>query len=147
MIGKYYDLLKFSILGTISLFAVNVLVLIFRKKILNKKYGILLFILCMAFCFRLLCGMAGILYDCCIDYHYVSSNTYEEAQATVVGFNYTTKHSDGNGEIENSQPIFHLIEGNKTVVLYASDVELNETYLIRYYPNTKICEVIEHITP
>ena len=53
---------------------------------------------------------------------------------------------DGSGRQENSKPKFYLIEKDEYIVLNVKDVELGETYIIRFYPNTKICEVIERIS-
>ena len=47
---------------------------------------------------------------------------------------------------ENNKPKFYLIEKNEYIVLNVKDVELGETYAIRFYPNTKICDVIEKIS-
>lgn len=47
---------------------------------------------------------------------------------------------------ENSKPKFYLIDKDEYIVLNMKNVELNEIYIIRYYPNTKIGEVVEKIS-
>lgn len=47
---------------------------------------------------------------------------------------------------ENSKPKFYLIDKDEYTVLNMKNVELNEIYIIRYYPNTKIGEVVEKIS-
>ncbi len=47
---------------------------------------------------------------------------------------------------ENSKPKFYLIDKDEYIVLNIKNVELNEIYIIRYYPNTKIGEVVEKIS-
>ena len=67
-------------------------------------------------------------------------------KAKVVNFTVSCFDYDGSGGQENSKPKFYLIEKNEYIVLNVKDVELGETYVIRFYPNTKICDVIEKIS-
>ena len=83
---------------------------------------------------------------CCKDYQYVSNDTYIEAEAKVVEFTVSYIDYDGDGRRHNSSPKFYLIDQDKYIVLYASGVEVGETYIIRFYPNTKICDVIKRVS-
>ncbi len=76
----------------------------------------------------------------------MSSGTYIEEKAQVVEFTVSRISADGNGKLENRKPKFYLIEKDEYIVLYEKDVEVGGVYVIRYYPNTKICEIIEAIS-
>ena len=120
---------------------------IFEKKLfLGKKYGIILLIICSCVSFALCTLCASKFALCCKDYNYAANNTYIEEKAKVVEFTVSRSDYDGSGRQENSKPKFHLIEKDKYIVLNVKDVELGETYIIRFYPNTKICDVIEKIS-
>lgn len=60
---------------------------------------------------------------------------------------YTSVRKDSkDGLVIYREPKFFLPERNEYVVLYTKDVVVGETYLIRYYPNTRICEIIEKVS-
>ena len=128
----------------ISLFVLGFL---FAKKIfLDKKNGIILLILSSCISLALSVWCASTFSLCCKDYNYVVNNTYIEEKAKVVEFTVSRFDYDGSGRQENSKPKFYLIEKDEYIVLNVKDVELGETYIIRFYPNTKICDVIEKIS-
>ena len=144
MFKNYWTLFYSTLIGTIAFIFLFVLGFVFMKKIfLNKKYGFILLIICsgISFAFSALCASKFVL--CCKDYKYVSNNTCIEEKAKVVEFTNSRFNYDGNGKQENSNPKFYLIDKDKYIVLNAKDVELGETYIIRFYPNTKICDVVE----
>ena len=146
MVRNYWALFYLTLIGMIIFVLLFILGFIFAKKVfLNKKYGIILLILCSCASFALSILCANTFTLCCKDYCYVSNNTYMEEKATVVAFTYSRIHYDGNGRRENSSPKFYLIEKDEYIVLHAKDVEVGQTYLIRFYPNTKICQVVEKI--
>lgn len=121
--------------------------LVFMNKIfLKKKYGLFFLVICSCITLALsvLCTSKFVL--CCKDYEYVSNNSYIEEKAKVVEFTNSYFDYDGSGRQENSNPKFYLVDKDEYVVLHVKNVELGETYIIRYYPNTKICDVIERIS-
>ena len=147
MVKNYWTLFYLTLIGMIIFVSFFILVLIFAKKLfLDKKFGIMLLIVCSCVFLVLsaLCACKFIL--CCKDYNYVSSNTYIEEKAKVVEFTVSRFDYDGSGRQENSKPKFYLIEKDEYIVLNVKDVELGKTYIIRFYPNTKICDVIEKIS-
>lgn len=62
---------------------------------------------------------------------------------TAVEFTYANANLDGNGETQYAKPKFFVERTGQFIVLYASDIELGKQYIVRYYPNTKICEATE----
>lgn len=146
MVKSFWTLFCFSLVGVLLFLSLLVLELVFiRKLFLVKTYGLIKFAAVTAGLLFLLIISCVTFAQCCKDYHYIASGTFEEEKAKVVEFTYSKKDYDGNGQIINSKPRFLLVDQGKYIVLYAKDVELAKTYLIRYYPNTKICEVLQEI--
>lgn len=147
MIKNYWALFYLTLIGMIIFVSLFILGFVFSKKIfLDKKYGAILLIICSCISFALSTMCASKFTLCCKDYNYVSNNTYIEEKAKVVNFTVSCFDYDGSGRQENNKPKFYLIEKNEYIVLNVKDVELGETYVIRFYPNTKICDVIEKIS-
>ncbi len=146
MAKNYWTLCCLSLIGTIIFAFLFVLGLVFMKKLFGeKRYSILLLLTCSCITFSLCLLNTNNFIDCCKDYKYVAENTFIEETAIVVEFTVSRIDYDGNGERINSKPKFYLIDKDEYIVLYAKKVELNETYIIRYYPNTKICEIVTPI--
>ena len=82
---------------------------------------------------------------CCKDYKYFSTGTYIEVTGTVIDFMDIKRDYDGNGEIIYRKPKFLIAETGEYIVLNTKEVGKGETYTIKYYPNTKICEVTEYM--
>ena len=76
------------------------------------------------------------------DFPLVKNNEYLEEDAMVVEFTYVRENLDGNGQIHYSKPKFYIQRKNEYVILNLSDVEIGKSYRIRYYPNTRIGEVL-----
>ncbi len=147
MIRNYWMLCCLAVVGTIIFALLFVLGLVFAKKVfLARKYGVILlvFFTCSSLLLTALCSHKFIL--CCKDYPYVMGNTYIEEKATVIEFTYSKFDYDGSGRVENRRPKFYLLEKDEYIVLPVINVEVGETYLIRYYPNTLICEIINKIS-
>ncbi len=72
----------------------------------------------------------------------VINNEYVEDSAVVVEFTYVHKDLDGNGRVQYSKPKFYIENKNKYIILNVANVEIGKEYRIRYYPNTKICEIL-----
>ena len=140
----FWALFFLTLIGSIVSFLTIILGTVFIKRIfLKKKYGIALFILFLCF-FVALTGLCVRIFVLCYkDLDYVLNHTYIEEQAKVVDFMQKERDLDGNGQIDYRNPKFYLIEQDEYIVLHAKDVEINGIYIIRYYPNTKICEVVE----
>ena len=146
MVNNYWTLFYLTLIGMIIFVSLFILGFVFAKKIfLDKKYGIILLIVCSCVSFTLSALCASKFWLCCKDYQYVKNNTYLEEKAMVVEFMESHFDYDGNGEKSYSKPKFYLIEKNEYIVLNAKNVELGETYIIRFYPYTKICEIIKKI--
>jgi hypothetical protein len=146
MVKSFWSLFYLSLIGGLLFLILLVLELLFIKKLfLEKPHGWIKFaaVTAVILFFVALSGISFI--QCCRDYHYVAGGTFEEENAKVIEFTYTKMDSDGNGQMTNTKPKFLLVDRNEYIVLYAKEVELGKTYLIRYYPNTKICEVIQEI--
>ena len=147
MVKNYWALFYLTLIGMVIFISIFVLGFIFAKKLfLDKKYGIILLIVCSCITFAFSVSCFNIFTLCCKDYKYVSNNTYMEEKAKVVEFTVTRFNYDGNGRQENSKPKFYLIDKDEYIVLYEKNVEVGETYIIRFYPNTKICDVVEKIS-
>ncbi len=146
MVKNYWTLFYLTLIGMLLHILLFIFGFVFAKKVfLNKKYGIILLIVCSCVSFALSTLYASKFILCCKDYTYVTNNTYIEEKAKVVEFTVSHFDYDGSGKQENSNPKFYLIEKEEYIVLNVKNVELGETYVIRFYPNTKICEVIEKI--
>jgi hypothetical protein len=147
MVKNYWILFCLTLIGMIVCISLFVLGFLFAKKIfLDKKNGIILLILssCISLALSVLCASTFSL--CCKDYKYVSNNTYLEEKAKVVEFTVSRFDYDGSGRQEHRKPKFYLVEKEEYIVLNVIGVEVGETYIIRFYPNTKICDVIEKIS-
>lgn len=142
MVKNYWTFFYFTLIGMIICISLFVIGIIFAKKIfLDKKYGVILLIISSCITFTFGAWFVSKFTSCCKDYNYVSNNTYIEEKAKVVEF--TVYHFDDvNGRQENRRPKFYLIDKDEYIVLNAHKVELGELYIVRFYPNTKICEVV-----
>ena len=58
---------------------------------------------------------------------------------------YIKRDYDGNGEVLYRKPKFFIVETGEYIVLNTKEVSKGKKYTIKYYPNTKICEVTEYI--
>ena len=82
---------------------------------------------------------------CCKDYKYFSTGTYIEVTGTVVDYMDIKRDYDGNGEVVYRKPKFFIVETGEYIVFNTKEVNKEKKYTIKYYPNTKICEVTEYI--
>lgn len=141
MAKNYLTLFWVSLIATVFFTVILFLLILFSKKIiLSKKYGmIILFFISLVMCSL----SAKLFFLCCKDYKYFSTGTYIEATGTVVDYTYIKRDVDGNGEIIYSKPKFFIEETGEYIVLNTINVIKGKTYNIKYYPNTKICEVTE----
>ena len=147
MVKNYWTLFCLTSIGMIVFISLFVLGFLFAKKIfLDKKNGIILLIFSSCISLALSVWCASTFSLCCKDYKYVANNTYLEEKAKVVEFTVSRFDYDGSGRQEHIKPKFYLVEKEEYIVLNVKGVELGETYIIRFYPNTKICDVIEKIS-
>ena len=84
----------------------------------------------------------GQLVPCIKDFCFLKNNTAIEENATVIEFTKVTKNPDGNGRLSYSKPKFYLADKKQYIVLYMKNVEIGKEYRIKYYPNTRIGEVL-----
>ena len=147
MVEQYWELFAFSLAGTVICVVMLVLCFIFAKKLfLNKKYGVVGLVLLSALLALVTALSVHHFILCCKDYSYVSDNTYIEAKAEMIEYTSVEKDWDADGSVRYREPKFFLPEQNEYVILYTKDVEVGETYLIRYYPNTRICEIVDKVS-
>lgn len=144
MVKTYWALFILSIMGSLIGIVLICLGIVFAKRwFFAKTNGFFPLILFFAFFLAITIFSIKIAINSYKDYDYVVSETYIEGVGTVIEFMDTRRDLDGNGQINPREPKFYFHDTEQTIVLHAKDVELGETYRIRYYPNTKICEVIE----
>lgn len=143
MTKNYLTLFWLSLIGIIIFAVILIFLIVFSKKIiLSKKYGmILLFFISLVIC--ALSVSKFIL--CCKDYKYFSTGTYIEVTGTVVDYMDIKRDYDGNGEVVYRKPKFFIVETGEYIVFNTKEVNKEKKYTIKYYPNTKICEVTEYI--
>lgn len=144
---NYWILFSLTTIG--SLFFITMIILggVFYKKLFMKNQH--RYIMATVW-FLIAVGMLAICLprfaQCCQDYSYVSNGTYIESKATVKEFEKRWTDYDGNGQTTYSNPLLQLTDGSSIVLpLTDKDVEIGKTYLIRYYPATKICKVMAEI--
>ena len=82
---------------------------------------------------------------CCKDYYYVSNNTYIETTGKVIEFTHVSNPYETGTQKSYSNPKFYLSEYDSYIILRTINVEVGETYLIRFHPNTRICEIVEKL--
>ena len=144
---SYWTLFWVSLICGIGIFVFIVLVFVFIKKVfLNKKFGVVLFIFSLLVLLFFETSSTVLFVRCCNDYSYVSNHTYEEERAKVIEYTYIENDPDYRDKKYYLKPKFYLIDKDEYIILYTKNVIIGETYLIRYYPNTKLCNVIEKLS-
>jgi len=135
----YWTLFGLCLMGIIFSFIFCIFIIIlFSKKQLNLKYfiGYILTLFLVFFASMYQFGY------CIKDYNFAKNNTFIEETLTVIEFTKIERDLDGNGKISYSEPKFYIHGKDEYIVLYTQDVEVGKTYRVRYYPNTKICEIL-----
>lgn len=79
---------------------------------------------------------------CAKDYELVKNDTFMEETLEMIEFTEVKRDWDGNGQISYLSPKFYNREKDEYIILYTKEVEVGKTYRIRYYPNTRICEIL-----
>lgn len=139
MSKNYLILLGLSLIGLITFLSTFIVLIIFFKRIItSNKYGFLILILLSLV---MIVISSNIFIRCYKDFKYYRSGTCIEHIGTVVEFTYIKRDYDGTGELMNRKPKFFIAETGEYIVLNTKNVIVGETYKIKYYPNTKICEV------
>ena len=147
MVKTYWALFILSLMGSVIGIVLICLGIVFAKRwFFAKANGFFSLILFFAFFLAITSFSIKISINSYKDYDYVANDTYIEGVGTVIEFMDTRRDLDGNGQIEPRGPKFYFPDTEQTIVLHAKDVELGGTYRVRYYPNTKICEVIEVVS-
>lgn len=136
---SFLTLFWLSLISTACLILILVLFFVFSKKIIKKKNFKLIPLFVISAVLLLFTGDR--LIRCCRDYSYFTDQSYQEAVGKVISFSYQNDNSDGNGEPLFSNPVFLIEETGEQMVFHVKGVKIGETYRIRYYPHTKICEV------
>jgi len=149
MISTFYSLLYLSLTGVISCPIILIVAIHHIKKTLRfkfyEKYKIVVMAVCMALVLFVGALSAKMFVLCCKDYQYASNYLVFEERAEVIEFTAKRYSSDGIEGYTYFRPKFYLIDKDQYIVLHVADVELGKTYIIRYYPHTKICEVVEEV--
>ena len=135
----YWTLYAISLLGILfSIAIVGVVVGFFIKKHMGKPCFIISLLFSIVFMF--ICLFSFI--PCVQDYKIVKENSFLEDDALMVEFTYVREDLDGNGQRNYAKPKFYIESKNEYVILKVKDVEIGKKYRIRYYPHTKICEIL-----
>ena len=138
---KYLEIFWLSIGGVLIciIFSIVLAVLLYKKVVSMGKCQLIFAVIAL----MLTIGLSGyMLCLCCKDYKYYSSGTCLEAVGTVVEFARVRQAEDG--EMLYSMPIF-LIEKTGEHIKLSVKAEKGKTYYLKYYPNTRICEISEHV--
>ena len=136
---SYWSLFFISLFGILFSLVVGVWVAVLLvKKSWGKARCIISLIASIAFMF--FCLFAFI--PCIQDYSLIKENSYLEDDALMVEFTYVRDDLDGNGQRNYAKPKFYIENKNEYIVLNVKDVEIGKKYRIRYYPHTKICEIL-----
>ena len=144
---QFWTLFYLSLIGLILICILLIVSIVFSKRIfLQRKYGSVLLV--VSVCTLLLFGFltAKHFVECYKDLSYVTNDTYIEEECKVIEYTRIERDLDGNGQISYNDPKLYVIDTDEYIILHLQGVEVGETYLIRYYPNTKICEVVEKIS-
>ena len=152
MIKSYWSMFYLSLFGILFSIIFLILCVIFKKKFIRfwkdliKTFEGKLQAAFIVFGILFIFTFSTIEFiPCCKDYYYVSNNTYIETTGKVIEFTYVTKAYDTGSQKIYQGPKFYLSEYDSYIVLNTINVEVGETYLIRFYPNTRICEIVEKL--
>lgn len=144
---QFWTLFYVSLIGLILICILLIVSIVFSKRIfLQRKYGSVLFVVsvCALLLFAFLTATHFV--ECYKDLSYVTNDTYVEEECKVIEYTRIERDLDGNGQISYNDPKLYVVDTDEYIILHLQGVEVGETYLIRYYPNTKICEVVEKIS-
>ena len=135
----YWSLFGLSLTGIIlSVILFLALIILLSKHILSVKY----FVCYTSIILLVAIASIYIFIPCMKDYNFAKNNIFMEENLTVVEFTYVRGDPDGNGKIQYSAPRFYIQDKNEYIILYTADVEIGKTYRVRFFPNTRICEVL-----
>lgn len=84
----------------------------------------------------------------CKDIEYMNRGEFIEIEGRIEEFAYKKRDLDGNGQLIQKNPRVFVFSTQQYIVVKMDNVdniEIGETYKIRYLPNTKIAEVIEKV--
>ena len=150
MIKSYWSMFYLSLFGILFSIIFFILCIIIRKRIFSKdllktfegklQAAFIVFGILFIFTFSTIEFIF-----CCKDYYYVSNNTYIETTGKVIEFTHVSNPYETGTQKSYSNPKFYLSEYDSYIILRTINVEVGETYLIRFYPNTRICEIVEKL--
>ena len=150
MIKSYWSMFYLSLFGILFSIIFFILCIIIRKRIFSKdllktfegklQAAFIVFGILFIFTFSTIEFI-----PCCKDYYYVSNNTYIETTGKVIEFTHVSNPYETGTQKSYSNPKFYLSEYDSYIILRTINVEVGETYLIRFYPNTRICEIVEKL--
>ena len=150
MIKSYWSMFYLSLFGILFSIIFFILCIIIRKRIFSKdllktfegklQAAFIVFGILFIFTFSTIEFIF-----CCKDYYYVSNNTYIETTGKVIEFTHVSNPYETGTQKSYSNPKFYLSEYDSYIILRTINVEVGETYLIRFHPNTRICEIVEKL--
>lgn len=136
MQNQYWTEFGLCLSSIVLSFILGVLVMIlFAKRKLSLKYCISAELVLTVL---LLVGIYRFTF-CAKDYELVKNDAFMEETLEMIEFTETYRD---DGYISYSCPKFYNREKDEYIILYTTDVEVGKTYRIRYYPNTRICEIL-----
>lgn len=118
-----------------------------RKRIVdNENNANILFKLAIIPVFLVLVYFGQTFINCCKDYKYVRNDTYIEVEAEVIRYTYVKRANwESTEDYVVEDPLFYIAETDEYIILDVKNVKVGKTYLIRFYPNSRICEIVEEI--
>ncbi len=142
MVETYWTFFYMFLIGIILLVILFVIGIANSKNFIsNRGRGFLIFMLTVIVVSEVV--FVKEFFDCCKDYDYVINDTYIETIGTVVEF--TIASDDGYGGVDYSRPKFYIPDGDYYIILRNNNVEVGSSYLVRFYPNTGICEIVKKV--
>ncbi len=144
---QFWVLFCISLIGFVFSCVLLISTIVFAKRVfLQKKHGSILFVVSICAILLFVFFTAKHFIECYRDLSYVTNETYIEEECKVIEYTRIERDLDGNGLTSYNDPKLYVIDKDEYIILHLQSVEVGETYLIRYYPNTKICEVVEKIS-
>ncbi|MBQ8896318.1 MAG: hypothetical protein IJY88_05965 [Clostridia bacterium] len=118
-----------------------------RKRIVdNENNANILFKLAIIPVFLVLVYFGQTNINCWKDYKYVRNDTYIEVEAEVIRYTYVKRANwESTEDYVVEDPLFYIAETDEYIILDVKNVKVGKTYLIRFYPNSRICEIVEEI--
>ena len=138
---RYWQELNAAIFFILISIVVIIVLTVLKVKRVTKLSNNSMFCVVLLLIMILLFSMKE-MYVLAQDYSMVINGEYEEEDMLLVDYLNIHEDLDGNGQTSYTKPKFYIESKDEYIVLYLTDLEIGKTYRIRYYPNSKIAEVL-----